>query len=109
MAENKILKDFPKCPDCGETETLTRLAWKDTHGDKEVPFVSFYKEAVALTSVGPQTMISLPMVPGLAIHRDYCAGCGRLRVTRSETGNIPIGIANPGGSTGPQHRFKPKQ
>lgn len=110
MTEHKLLKDFPACPDCGETETLSRLAWKETHGDKEeVPFVSFYKEALALTSVSPQAMLTLPMVPGLMIHRDYCAGCGRLRLTRAEIGNIPMGMMNTGGASGPGPRFKTKR
>jgi len=110
MTEQKILKDFPACPDCGETETLSRLAWKHAHGSKEnIPFVSFYKEALALTDVSPQTMLTLPLVPGLFIHRDYCAGCGRLRVTRAELGNIPMGMVNPGGSTRLPPGFKTKK
>lgn len=107
MAEQKILKEFPVCPDCGETETLSQLAWKETHADeKKPPFTSFYKEALPLTDVSAQTMISLPIVPGLGIHRDYCAGCGRLRVTRSEIINIPMAIARGSGGKGAIDNFK---
>jgi hypothetical protein len=93
VAEAKVIAEFPKCPWCGCEETVTQRAWRETHGgqDKDI-FVSFAKEAIPLTSTSPQVTLSLPVVPGLYIDRDYCAECGRERVTRAQVMNIPMAM-----------------
>ncbi len=107
--EEKILVDYPKCPWCGHNQTLTQKAWLELHGndEKKDMFVSFNKMVAVLTDTPPQFGVTLPTAPGLLVHQDFCAKCGRLWTTRAELKNLPTGMQiqsgpQPGGTFHPQ-------
>ena len=97
-----IIKDFPKCPDCGSEETVSQLGCAGIKEVGKIPpdtFTSLKKEVIPLeqpqlAGVGVQCILS---------HFDICAGCGRERCTRSEIIMAPVQGAPsiPPGNFGP--------
>lgn len=90
MAESRFPIFFEKCPNCGCTETLTRLAWDEEaekgRVNKDTPVAA---EHIATPLIDPKK----PPVLSASIliqHFDTCAGCGMRYCTKAEIGTGPI-------------------
>lgn len=90
MPDEDILLDVPFCWNCGHDETITQKSWKMIYpDDEEIPFTSAVKDMIPMTAYSPEIMMSLPSVPGIILHTDYCAKCGAPRATRCVRTFIP--------------------
>jgi hypothetical protein len=109
MPESRFPIEFPKCPNCGSTETVTELAVQEIEKRTGVkrggPFASFEKVLAPLVAPQKVTGVTLPM---LLCHWDVCAGCGQRRCTKAEIIDAPITMAQPpGGRQGRPPGFPP--
>jgi hypothetical protein len=86
----QINKNFPmemkKCPACGSTETMMKIALKqvtlmDKTPDKVRGFVCLNK---VITPLIEPKYVAGDRVPYLVQYLDRCAGCGYLYPTRAE-------------------------
>lgn len=87
--ETKIIKDFPKCPDCGSEEKISELGCAEFKEKGKIPkdaFTSLGQEIVPLE----QPMMAGVTVSGILSRWDICGGCGRKRYTRSEVIQVPV-------------------
>jgi len=83
---------FPKCPNCGCTETTAQLAYDSEVVAKDrgpAAFASSEKRAVPLTD----PMKAALVLPVLVEHYDTCANCGLRRCTKAEITQGKIGMA----------------
>jgi len=99
--ESRFPIEFPECPKCRSTETVTELATQEierkTGTKRGGPFTSFEKVGAMLAT--PQKIAGLT-VPVLMSHFDICAGCGQRRCTKVEIINAPITYQQPPGGQG---------
>ncbi len=98
-----IIKDFPECPDCGSTETVSNEATKEAREKGKLPADAFSHLEVTLIPL-EQPMMAGVTVPTILVHWDVCLGCGRRRCTRAEIIQAPV-VAQPGahGTQGPRN------
>lgn len=85
----KLPIEFKKCPICGHTETVTRLAieeFKQSGKVKKDAFASARKDAIPLT----EPTMAIATVPTLLRHFDTCAECGIEYCTKAERIETPI-------------------
>lgn len=95
---------FEKCPYCGCTDTLTKLAWEEEaekgRVNKDTPVAA---EHIQVPLIDPKKTIGIT-AGILLLHVDWCANpeCGRRRLISAEvvTGQVGMGPA-PGRNTGP--------
>ena len=88
MPESKILHEVKKCPICGSTETVSKIAMKVAVEAGKVPegaFSALRQDMVALDN--PQTAaLSVRM---MVYSYDYCV-CGIEYLTRLEFKTVPV-------------------
>ncbi len=94
----ELVKAFPECPWCGSTETCTELAIKHL----ELREKGFVKEGMLISSskiIIPlyNPMVAVLTVPHLLQEIDGCGECGRNRVIRVSTIDVPVTAMKPAG------------
>lgn len=102
MAESRFPIVFDKCPLCGCTETLTRLAWDEEaekgRVNKDTPVAA---EHIATPLIDPMRPPKLS-ASFLLQHFDTCAGCGMSYCKKAEIGTGPVTMKQmPPGMQGP--------
>ncbi|KKK96611.1 hypothetical protein LCGC14_2661030 [marine sediment metagenome] len=104
MAKSRFPIVFEKCPYCGCTETITRIAWDEEaekgRVNKDTPVSA---EHLQIPLLDPKKAI--PISCGmLLLHIDWCAKCGRRRLAKAEVITSPVGMGpapgQMGGTTG---------
>jgi hypothetical protein len=102
MAESRFPIVFEKCPHCGCTETLTKLAWDEEaekgRVNKDTPVAA---EHLKVPLIDPTKTIGI--TGGiLLLHVDWCANpeCGRRRLVKAEVVTGKVGIGPPPGQQG---------
>ncbi len=104
MAESRFPIVFEKCPHCGSTETVTKLAW-DEEAEKgrvnlDTPVAA---EHIQTPLIDPKKPVGVS-AGILVLHIDWCANpeCGGRRLTKAEVlqGAVGMGPA-PGQKGGP--------
>jgi len=85
-SNNKIIKDFKKCPICHHKETVCQVACVDEASIPTGTFVSLEKK---ITPIQDFTRISTPTVKVLIRHYDTCSECGLDYCTRVESTVMP--------------------
>jgi len=100
MVESLFPIVFDKCPNCGSTETITKLAWDEQADkgrvDRDTPVAA---EHLQLPLLDPKRVIGI--VSGiLVLSIDWCASCGGRYCTRAEVVDGPVKMGPPPGNTG---------
>lgn len=95
MSNNKptIIADFPECPVCHSTETVSSKGMLIGIGDKseKYPFSHLEQKLVPIE----QPVMAGVMVKAILTHYDVCYKCGTYRCTRAELVSVPV-QAGPG-------------
>jgi hypothetical protein len=89
MPDEKIIKDFPACPHCGSTETISGLATQEQKLKGKIPlnaFTSGRKEVYPIE----QPALAVMTLECVMNFYDVCAGCGMERCTRSMLIKAPV-------------------
>lgn len=84
-----ILKEWPECPVCGSSETVSHMGTKslrDRHLIAEDAFSRLRTQVTPLQS----PKIAGVMAEAIAVHYDVCLGCGLERCTRAELVKVPV-------------------
>jgi len=100
---------FEKCPSCGCTETLTRLAWDEEAEKGRVnKDTTVAAEHLQCPLIDPKKPIGIS-AGILLLHVDWCAACGMRYCTRADIATGQVGMGPPPGQRdGPPGGFIPK-
>ena len=89
--ESRFPIEFKECPNCGCTDTVCRLAYKEEVVDKgKGPDVFASAEKKPMPLISPQ--IAVFTAPILVEHFDTCARCGLRYCTKAEIAQGKIEI-----------------
>lgn len=103
MPEPKVIKRF-KCPNCGESETVTGIAVQEQINKGKIKPNTSYALRKELKPLIPieQAMLTVPII---AVNWDICANCGTLYPTSVETLDAPLTLEQKQPGTGPRKGF----
>ena len=108
MSKSRFPVKFKKCPNCGSTKTLTKLAWDEEaekgRVKKDTP-VALQQLLVPLIDPKKPPILT---ASALNVKLDICAKCGTGYCRKAEVATGPIQMGQALGQKGGRGSFQPR-